>query len=150
MGKQTDLVLLDFSKAYDKVNHLKLVYKLVCFGIKGNILKWIQSCLIGRTQTVVLDGKSSNEVPVTSGVPQGSVLGPLLFLLYINDLPENIQSQVRLFADDMAVYLTVSGLQDSQVLQSDLDSLQCWDEPGTWSSILAHVRYSILPGPENQ
>ena len=127
LGKQTDLVLLDFSKAFDKVNHLKLLYKLACFGIKWNTLKWIQSFLTGRTQTVVLDGESSNEVPVTSGVPQGSVLGPLLFLLYINDLPENIQSQLRLFAEDTAVYLTVSGLQDSQVLQSDLDSLQCWE-----------------------
>ncbi|MCG7865188.1 MAG: hypothetical protein JAY74_02330 [Candidatus Thiodiazotropha taylori] len=130
LGKQTDLVLLDFSKAFDKVNHLKLLYKLSCFGIKGNTLKWIQSFLLGRTQTVVLDGEFSNEVPVTSGVPQGSVLGPLLFLLYINDLPENIQSQVRLFADDTAVYLTVSSLQDSQVLQSDLDSLQRWER--TW------------------
>ena len=132
LGKQTDLVhvLLDFSKAFDKVNHLKLLYKLACFGIKGNTLKWIQSFLIGRTQTVVLDGESSNEVPVTSGIPQGSVLGPLLFLLYINDLPENIQSQVRLFTDDTTVYSTVSGLQDSQVLQSDLDSLQCWER--TW------------------
>ena len=72
--------------------------------------------LISHTQTVVLDGESSNEDPVTSGVPQGSVLGPRLFLLYINDLPKNIQSQVRLFADDTAVYLTVSGLQDSQIL----------------------------------
>ena len=130
LGKQTDLVLLDFSKAFDKVNHLKLLYKLSCFGVKGNTLNWIQSFLIGRTQTVVLDGESSNEVPVTSGVPQGSVLGPLLFLLYINDLPENIQSQVRLFADDTAVYLTVSNLQDSQVLQSDLESLQRWER--TW------------------
>ena len=130
LGKQTDLVLLDFSKAFDKVNHLKLLYKLACFGIKGNTLKWIQSFLTGRTQTVVLDGESSEEVPVTSGVPQESVLGPLLFLLYINDLPENIQSQVRLFADDTAVYLSVSGLQDGQVLQSDLDSLQCWEQ--TW------------------
>ena len=124
------MVLLDFSKAFDKVNHLKLLYKLACFGIKGNTLKWIQSFLIGRTQTVVLDGESSDEVPVTSGVPHGSVLGPLLFLLYINDLPENIQSQIRLFADDTAVYVTVSGLQDSHVLQSDLDSLQCWER--TW------------------
>ena len=130
LGKQTDLVPLDFSKAFDKVNHLKLIYKLSCFGVKGNTLNWIQSFLIGRTQTVVLDGESSNEVPVTSGVPQGSVLGPLLFLLYINDLPENIQSQVRLFADDTAMYLTVSNLQDSQVLQTDLESLQHWEQ--TW------------------
>ena len=67
---------------------------------------------------------------MTSGEPQGSVLGPLLFLLYINDLPENIQSLVRLFADDTAVYLTVTNMQDSQVLQSDLESLQHWER--TW------------------
>ncbi|MCG8046380.1 MAG: hypothetical protein JAY66_11960 [Candidatus Thiodiazotropha taylori] len=130
LGKQTDLVLLDFSKAFDKVNHLKLLYKLSNFGITGNTLKWIESFLIGRTQTVVLDGESSNEVPVTSGVPQGSVLGPLLFLLYINDLPDNIQSQVRLFADDTAVYLTVSSPSDTQTLQSDLERLQLWER--TW------------------
>ena len=130
MGKETDLVLLDFSKALNKVNRLKLLYKLSCFGVKGNTLNWIQSFLIGRTQTAVLDGESSNEVPFTSGVPQGSVLGPLLFLLYINDLPENIKFQVRLFADDTAVYLTVSNLHDRQVLQSDLESLQRWER--TW------------------
>ena len=130
LGKQTDLILLDFSKVFDKVNHLKLLYKLSCFDVKGNTLNWIQSFLIGRTQTVVLDGESSEEVKVISGVPQGSVLGPLLFLLYINDLPENIQSQVRLFVDDTAVYMTATNMQDSQVLQSDLESLEDWER--TW------------------
>ena len=115
---------MDFSKAFNNVNRLKFLYKLSCFGVKGNALNWIQSFLIGRTEVVVLDGESSEETKVTSGIPQGSVMGPLLFLLYINDLPENIRSQVRLFADDTAVYVTVTNMQDSEVLQSDLESLQ--------------------------
>ena len=127
-GKQTDLILLDFSKAFDKVNHLKLLYKLQVHGVQGKTLGWIESFLVGRSQTVVLDGESSDELPVLSGVPQGSVLGPILFLLYINDLPENVQSQVRLFADDTAVYLTVQDPNDSGRLQSDLNVLQEWEK----------------------
>ena len=129
-GKQTDLVLLDFSKAFDKVNHLKLLFKLSQHGVKGNTLNWIRAFLLGRTQAVLLEGERSAEAPVTSGVPQGSVLGPLLFLLYINDLPKNIQSQVRLFADDTAVYLTVTSLEDAHTLKADLDPLQEWEQ--TW------------------
>ena len=125
-GKQSDLILLDFSKAFDKVNHLKLLYKLQLHGIQGQTLGWIESFLIGRTQCVVLDGDSSTELPVSSGVPQGSVLGPILFLLYINDLPDNIQSNVRLFADYTAVYLTVQGQEDADILQADLNILQEW------------------------
>ena len=127
-GHQVDLVLLDFSKAFDKVNHLKLLFKLSTYGVKGGTLIWISSFLGGRT--VMLKGECSLEVPVTSGVPQGYVLGPLLFLLYINNLPENIYSQVRLFADDTAVYLTVSGPNGSNILQSDLNYLQEWER--TW------------------
>ena len=126
-GKQIDLVLLDFSKAFDKVNHLKLLFKLSQHGVKGKTLNWIRAFLLGRTQAVVLEGERSAEAPVTSGVPQGSVLGPLLFLLYINDLPQDIQSQVRLFADDTAVYLTVTSLEDANTLQTDLDTLQEWE-----------------------
>ena len=127
---QIDLVLLDFSKAFDKVNHLKLLFKLSQHGVKGNTLNWIRSFLLGRTQALVLEGERSAEAPVTSGVPQGSVLGPLLFLLYINDLPQNIQSQVRLFADDTAVYLTVTSSEDANTLQADLGTLQEWER--TW------------------
>ena len=119
LGNQTDLTLLDFGETFAKVNHLKLLLKLTNYDTKGNTLNGIKSFLIGRSQTVVLDGESSNEVPVTS------VLIPLLFLLYIHDLPDNIQSQVRLFADDTAVYLTVSSANESSILQPDLDSLQC-------------------------
>ena len=106
-GKQTDLILLDFSKAFDKVNHSKLLWKLHQYGIRGNALAWIRAFLGNRSQTVVLDGEESESAPVTSGVPQGSVLGPILFLIYINDLPDELSSQVRLFADDTAVYLTI-------------------------------------------
>ena len=124
--KQTHLILLDFSKAFDKVNHFKLLYKLQVHGVQGKALRWIESFLMGRSRTVVLDGESSDELPVSSKVPQGSVLGSILFLLYINDLP-SLQSQVRLFADDTAVYLTVHEQEDAAKLQNDLDILQEWE-----------------------
>ena len=109
-GKQTDLILLDFSKAFDKVRHSKLLWKLDQYGIRGNALNWIYAFLGNRSQSVVLEGEESDLVPVTPGVPQGSVLGPILFLIYINDLPDQIVSQVRLFADDTAVYLTTGNI----------------------------------------
>ena len=78
-GKQTDLILLDFSKAFDKVNHLKLLYKLQLHGVQGKTLRWIESFLVGRSQTVVLNGNNSDELPVSPRVPQGSVLGPISY-----------------------------------------------------------------------
>ena len=98
--RQTDLIKMNFAKAFDKVPHRRLFYKLDYYGIRGSTHKWITSWLSERFQKVVLDGQASDPVPVLSGVSEGSVLGSVLFLTFINDLPENIRSSVRRFADD--------------------------------------------------
>ena len=125
-GLQTDVVILDFSKAFDTVPHRKLMHKLDNYGIRGSTHKWIAKFLMHRTMKVVLDGESSDEVSVDSGVPQGTVLGPLLFLCHINDLPECVKSQVRLFADDCLLYRTIRSFQDHIALQNDLNELETW------------------------
>ena len=98
------MILLDFSKAFDSVSHRRLLSKLEFYGIRGRPAAWIKAFLKNRTQIVSVNGSHSNPQPVTSGVPQGSVLGPVLFLLYINDITDNINSQIRLFADDSVIY----------------------------------------------
>ena len=123
---QVDAAILDFSKAFDKVSHSRLLYKLSHYGIRGNILHWLESFLHGRTQQVIVEGSKSSTCDVTSGVPQGSVLGPVLFLIYINDIIANIQSEIRLFADDILIYKTIKTPQDHKILQDDLNSLTRW------------------------
>ena len=125
-GKQVDAVVMDFSKAFDKVAHNRLLYKIDKYGIQGKTAAWIKDFLSGKTQRVALEGQFSGEVPVTSGVPQGSVLGPLLFLLYINDISTNITSQIRLFADDTIIYRPVTSQADCEALQKDLHTLEKW------------------------
>ena len=125
--KQVDLVLLDFSKAFDKVSHPKLLLKLSNYGIRGKTLKWIKSFLDNRMQSVVINGSRSPPIPVSSGVPQGSVLEPLLFLAYINDLPLEVKSRVRLFADDTALYMVIAQASDAKTLQGDLRTLESWE-----------------------
>ena len=124
-GQQTDCLIMDFSKAFDKVSHSLLVHKLQHYGIRGKTNRWIKSFLSGRTQCVLVEGEKSSSIDVESGVPQGSVLGPSLFLFYINDMPDDIKSTVRLFADDTIVYLTVSSCDNT--LQEDLDKLAIWE-----------------------
>ena len=127
-SQQIDAILLDFSKAFDKVPHKRLRLKLHHYGVRGKLLDWIVSFLSKRTQRVTIEGISSKTAPVTSGVPQGTVLGPLLFLVYINDLPECVQSNSRLFADDSLVYRTIKSREDTKILQDDMDKLQEWEE----------------------
>ena len=118
---------MDFAKAFDKVPHRRQLYKLEFYGIRGSTHKWISSWLSERSQKVVLDGQASDPVPVLSGVPQGSVLGPVLFLIFIYDLPENIRSSVHLFADDCVLYRNIKCPIDCQILRDDLNSLAQWE-----------------------
>ena len=130
-GKQTDVLVMDFSKAFDKVDHNLLCLKLSSYGIRGEINSWISNFLSGRKQCVVVEGEQSTFVPVESGVPQGSVLGPCLFLFCINDIPDGLKSTWRLFADDTIVYLTVKSDSDAEELQDDLNKLAQWEKK--WS-----------------
>ena len=124
---QTDVVVLDFSKAFDVVPHLRLLYKLDHYGIRGTTHNWIQNCLTNRNQKVVVDGSSSESARVRSGVPQGTVLRPLLLLTYNNDLPSStVSSQVPLFADDCHLYRLIKCRADQEKLQRDLSALQDW------------------------
>ena len=107
-----DVIFLDFSKAFDRVPHRRLLYKLEAYNLDRNVLRWISSFVSNREQRVVLEGDKSNPVSVTSGVPQGSVLGPLLFLMYINDISEQLSCDVRLFADDCVLYSRVDSDED--------------------------------------
>ena len=127
---QTDAILLDFSKAFDKVDHHGLLIKLKHYGIQDSLLKWSQSFLMGRAQKVIVDGKESNSKPVLSGVPQGTVLGPLFFLIYINDINRNLSkgTKMRLFADDSLLYREIKDSHDCKILQRDLETLQMWEK----------------------
>ena len=126
--KQIDAILLDFSKAFDKVDHEGLIQKLEHLGIRDSLLNWIRSFLIDRKQRVVVDGVASSPTKVLSGVPQGTVLGPLFFLIYINDISKGLTegTKLRLFADDSLLYRTINSPSDSTILQNDLNTLQLW------------------------
>ena len=107
-GYNTDVVYFDFSKAFNTVPHKRLIHKLMAYGIGGKLLEWLQSFLSDREQSVVINSVFSSWRPVTSGVPQGSVLGPLLFAIYVNDLPSIVSSNLFMFADDLKLYRSIT------------------------------------------
>ena len=127
-GHPVDVIYLDFKKAFDSVPHQRLLTKLKSFGIGDTIRNWLESFLTGRTQRVIVNGAVSNWSNVKSGIPQGSVLGPILFVLFINDLPDAISSEVKIFADDTKIYRPIVTIQDKQLLQDDIVNLQEWSE----------------------
>ena len=122
------IILLDLQKAFDKVPHCHLLKKLEASGVRGEEHEWLRTYLTCRTQRVVVDGRASQEVPVLSGVPQGTVLGPLMFLTYINDINRNISGTIKLFADDARglLFRQIRSDADCLSLQKDLDTLYSW------------------------
>ena len=137
---QTDVVVLDFSKAFDVVPHQRLLHKLYHYRIRGTTLNWIQNFLTNRTQKVVVDGISSESAHVRSGVPQGTVLGPLLFLTYINDLAPFH----RLLAGSSLcpLYRPIKCRADLEQLQRDLSALQDWAD--RWGMCFNPSKCSVL------
>ena len=127
MKKDVRIVFCDISKAFDRVWHEGLIYKLEAMGITGNLLSWFKNYLKDRQQRVIIQGKTSSWGDIKAGVPQGSILGPLLFLVYINDITNNISSNIRLFADDTTIFVTVDDATEAaEVLNSDLRCISNW------------------------
>jgi hypothetical protein len=151
-GHEVDVAFLDFRKAFDTVPHKRLLQKVAYFGIQGLILTWIQEILLGRVQRVVLGEHYSEWVQVSSGVPQGSVLGPLLFLLYVNDIPERLSSTVRLFAaDDAKIYRSIKTEVDYLALQQDMTRVCEWCHEWQMKLNLSKCKVmTIKPGPADR
>ena len=134
------IIYLDFQKAFDKVPHQRLILKLKSNGMGNSVVNWIEQWLTDRRQRVVVDGEVSSWKSVLSGVPQGSVLGSILFLVYINDLEEGVTGKIFKFAaDDTKLFTKTKEIGDKKKLQDDIDKLVKWSENGRCYSILGNV-----------
>ena len=120
-------MFFDLSKAFDTVPHQQLLFKLFELQVDPSLIRWVSNCLTNRTQSVVLGGAQSNPLPIVCGVPQRSVLGPLLFLIYINGVSASVtDSKITLYADDIALYKIIRNPRDYTLLQGDITSVCSW------------------------
>ncbi|KAM7303220.1 uncharacterized protein ISCGN_013200 [Ixodes scapularis] len=142
--QQTDAIFIDLSKAFDRVPHQKLISKLQSVGISHALISWIYGYLVKRKQYVTLNGSTSGMLDVFSGVPQGSVLGPLLFLIYVNDLPACVDPtvKVRLFADDCVIYTTIAGPESQIILNKSLQNISLWCK--RWGMKINHDKTAVI------
>ena len=126
-GSPMDILYFNFKKAFDHVPHNRLILKLKCLGIEGKLLNTIKDFLMNRTFRVCVEGQFSSIKQFLSGIPQGLVLGPLLFVLYINDLPDYIENKAKLFADDLKL---IANAANWKIIDDDLRKLEQWEQ--TW------------------
>ena len=126
---QTDVIYLDFTKAFDSVDHQILLHKLASYGVTGQLYNWFVNYLSGRRQRVVVNGATSSWAPVPSGLPQGSLLGPILFVIFMNDLPDILPDETlaALYADDTKLYKSITSIGDCENLQQALTELDQWN-----------------------
>lgn len=141
-GNNVDIIYLDFSKAFDTVPHHRLISKLKAHGLHEEVIKWVKNWLSDRRQRVSVDGELSNWTSVSSGVPQGSVLGPILFLIYVNDLDIGLVSKLNKFADDCKLGKKIIDGADVEALRQDLNKLSDWSN--TWQMKFNTDKCSIL------
>jgi len=143
-GGQIDIIYTDFEKAFDKVPHRRLISKLYAYGINDCLIIWIQAFLSSRTQCIKINGEVSGSKPVLSGIPQGSVLGPLLFVIFINDLPNccNVLSDLFLFADDAKLYKCITNTNDFSILNQCVKNVYEWSD--TWLMKLNISKCKVL------
>ena len=148
-GAPIEVIYLDFRKAFDTVPHQRLLTKLKAYGVSGLTHDWIRDFLSGRKQRVVVNGKLSAWADILSGIPQGSVLGPILFVIYINDLPDVVRSTTKIFADDTKLFRAIQTTEDHDILQQDLDNLVNWSHK--WQLGFNETKCKILHlGSSNQ
>ena len=148
-GNNVDAVYLDFAKAFDSVPHKRLLLKLKGYGIDKNTLHWIEGFLSHRRQRVCINGMASSWAPVKSGIPQGSVLGPVLFIVFINDLPEVVKSTSLIFADDTKIFNNADSEDSIAMLQKDINHLTEW--ANTWQLRFNAAKCKVLHlGRSNQ
>ena len=127
-GDNIDCIYLDFAKAYDKVDHGILLKKMKMLGITGSLGRWILNFLSGRGQQTMVKGRKSETFPLISGVPQGSVMGPLLFLIFIGDISEGVSASILVYVDDSKVKSKVKSPEDVEVLQEELNKIYSWEQ----------------------
>ena len=139
-GENLDTIYLDFSKAFDKCDHGILFHKLKALGIKGRIGRWLFEFLTGRFLQVLVNGRKSSKSSLISGVPQGSVLGPVLFLVYISDIAENLIASTLVYVDDTKLKQKVKTEEDVEMMQVELQKLYLWGRKIIWSSTVPNSK----------